>query len=154
MNRRIPRFLVKFWVLRFSHSQKVWVPLHMLWNFHILTPSKYLRKLTICKLWVNRRTALRDFMKCRNAFHIDNAWRVELGHSIRRFIKLRVPCVSVAWTAELRIDSRALINHPAPSSPCSVMYAWSSHAISRPILIIAELNIHDLKEEELHSNVM
>ena len=38
MNRRIPRFLVKFWVSRFSHSLKVWVPLHMLWNFHILTP--------------------------------------------------------------------------------------------------------------------
>ena len=37
---------------------------------------------------------------------------------------------------------------------CSVMYAWSSHAISRPILITAELNIHDLKKEELHSNVM
>ena len=32
--------------------------------------------------------------------------------------------------------------------------AWSSHAISRPILIIAELNIHGFKEEELHSNVM
>ena len=34
------------------------------------------------------------------------------------------------------------------------MYARSSHAISRPIAIIAELNMHDLKEQELHSNVM
>ena len=57
---------------------------------------------------MNRRMALRDFMKCRNAVRIDNAWRVELDHSIRRFMNLRVPCISVAWTAELRIDSRAL----------------------------------------------
>ena len=39
MNRWIHRFLVKFLVLRFSHSLKVWVRLHMMWSFHILTPS-------------------------------------------------------------------------------------------------------------------
>ena len=150
MNRRIPRFFVKFWVSRFSHSLKVWVPLHMLWNFHVLTPSN------IWENWqfVNFRTALRDFMKCRNAIPIDNAWRVELGYAIRRFKVLRVPYFTIAWTVESPIETRALINHPVHILWCTWMYAWSSHVISRPILIIAEWNKHDLKEEELHSNVM
>ena len=109
MNRRIPRILGQILSFEiFTQSESMGS------TTYILTSSnKNLRKLTICKLWVNRRMALRDFMKCRNAVRIDNAWRVELGHSIRRFIKLCVPCVSVAWTTELRIDSRALINHPA-----------------------------------------
>ena len=63
-----------------------------------------------------------------------------VDHLMCRFMKLRVPCVSVARTAELRIDSHALINQPAPSNPCSVMYTHEaeSHAIFRLIIIIGE----------------
>ena len=34
--------------------------------------------------------ALRDYYAVQNAVRIGNALRVELGHSIRRFMKLRV----------------------------------------------------------------
>ena len=98
---------------------------------------------------VNRRTALFcDFIKCRFAVRIDNAWRIELGHSDSPVHHARV---TSGFGCMNRMTSRVIMNHPPPSSPCSMMYAWSSHAISRPILIIAELNIHDFKEEELHS---
>ena len=147
MNHGIPWFLVKFWVLRFSHSLKVWVRLHMLWNFHILTPSNIWENWQFVNYeWTTAR--FYEVQKCCPHWQCVESGTRSLDSSVHKVTHTLcfglMNCRTAHW----------LTCFNKSSSPCSVMYAWNSPVISRPILIIAELKIHDLKEEELHSNVM